>query len=131
MLLKQLRAGHQHAWNAIATLDSPMLDERRLQWMESFTGLELRLPHVARCGTLEALNGCKLSVMRLRRRNQAGHNSLTIEPNRTCPAFSLGTTFFGSYEAGVITQRVKQTLAFRRRKLKTPTIDGCPDDLEW
>ncbi len=30
VFLKQLRAGHQHPWNAIAALDSATFDERRL-----------------------------------------------------------------------------------------------------
>ncbi len=85
---------------------------------------------VAGWDAMEALDRREQGAMRLRGWDQAGHSCLTIEPHSTCPTLTLGTTFFGPYEASIFTQRVKQTLTFCGCKLIGTTIDGRLNNLE-
>ena len=68
----------------------------------------------------------------LRRRNQARHHRLPVQPDRAGAALALGAALFRPRQPGILAQGVEQRLVARVGACDRRAVDGRLDDaVEW
>ena len=68
--------------------------------------------------------------MGLRRGDQAGHDRLSIQPDRAGAALAFGAALLGAGQPGVLPQRVQQRFGVRARQGVRLAVDDCANRIE-
>ena len=97
--------------DAVAALHGAVVDKRVLQGVQPAAS------------AAQTLDGGHRGVVRLRRRHQARHHGLTIQPHRTGAALALGAALLCAGQAGIVAQGVEQRFARRAWQLARLAVD--------